>query len=226
MTERTDTWTTPGGRAVRMTFRDDTSDWNTISSILTHDEYGLPRTPGTFVDVGAHVGAWAVGVAVDNPGSTVLAIEPLPENADLIRRNAAQNDVAVAVLESAAERDGPSVARIRYGATEGEFARQHEFIGGAVWQEDPTARVIDVMAVPLSAVIREYGWVDVLKIDCEGCEWAFLDSPYLRWVRRIVGEYHPRGEGPFPARLRALLEPTHDVDVGEDDFGLFWATLR
>src|SRR5205809_368265 len=47
-------------------------------------------------DVGAHIGSIAVWCAVR--GGYAVAVEPVPENAEMIRRNALLNDVSSRVL--------------------------------------------------------------------------------------------------------------------------------
>ena len=216
-------WVTPGGHQVTMEYRDDTSDWNTISSILTHDEYTMPRgLSGVIIDVGSHIGAFAIGAALDNPDAAVIAIEALPENVALIRRNSALNAAGVVVMERAAGTDG----RIRYGSRVSDFEAQHYFIGGGVWQDNPDATTIDVPTLSLSRVAEQFGPITFLKIDCEGCEWSFLDDPAVAEVDEIAGEYHPRG-GMGPARIRELLEPTHVVTLDDaEPFGPFRAVRR
>jgi hypothetical protein len=96
----TRSWQTPGGNVATMTYRADTSDWNTVSACLRNpygggDEYHLPSgLAGWGLDVGAHIGSVAVGLLLDNPDMTVVAIEAVPDNVELIRRNLVQNDVA------------------------------------------------------------------------------------------------------------------------------------
>lgn len=215
-------WVTPAGHQVTMEYRDDTSDWNTIASILTHDEYAMPRgLTGVILDVGSHIGAFAVGAALDNPESNVIAIEALPENVELIVRNAALNNANVTVHHRAAGTDG----RIRYGSVVSDFEAQHYYIGGGVWQDDPSATVIEVPTTTLADFTDGTLPIAFLKIDCEGCEWSFLDHPFVRVIGEIAGEYHPRG-GMGPARIRELLEPTHLVILDDAlDFGAFRAVL-
>ena len=222
MTLKSGAWVTPAGHQVTMEYRDDTTDWNTIAAILTSDEYGLPHDQvGVFLDVGAHIGAWSIGAAIDNPGSTVVAIEALPENAELVQRNSDLNHAGVIVLNNAAGTNG----RVLYGTSDTEFERQHRFIGGADWH-GATSAAIELPTLSLSAIVKKYGPVRLLKIDCEGCEWSFLDDPAISDVAEVVGEYHPR-EGNLPARLRELLEPTHVVTLDDaEPFGAFRAVRR
>lgn len=223
MTQRSGGWVTPAGHSVVMYYRDDTSDWNTVASILTSDEYAMPRgLSGVILDVGSHIGAFAIGAAKDNPEATVIAVEALPENAELIQANSRINDARVTVYNASAGGDG----RVRYGSTISDFERQHYFIGGGIWQDDPAAKIIAVDVLTLSDIVEKHGPIAFMKIDCEGCEWAFLSDPAIAQVHMIVGEHHPR-HGMGPARLRELLEPTHTVTLDDAlDFGPFRAVLR
>lgn len=221
-----DTWRTPHGREAVLQYRADTSDWNTVNSIMgSNDEYHLARgMTGTLLDVGAHIGAWTVAAALDNPDAHVIAIEALPENVDLVRRNVALNGVAdrVTVIEGAASCGTEPVA-IAYGSRVSDFEAQHYWIGGGIWHVDAVDRqVIEQPPVQLA----DFGPVRSLKIDCEGCEWQFLDSPAVADVDEMVGEYHPR-HGYGPARLREMLEPTHVLTLDDArDFGPFRAVRR
>jgi FkbM family methyltransferase len=51
-----------------------------------------------------------------------------------------------------------------------------------------------VTSIPLSEVIADLGWVDILKMDCEGCEHKALNEAKkageLKHVGRIVLEAH------------------------------------
>jgi hypothetical protein len=50
----------------------------------------------------------------------------------------------------------------------------------------------------------------VCKVDTEGGEWAFLDTPDVGLVDLFVGEWHPV-RGKRQGDLVALLAATHDV---------------
>jgi len=43
----------------------------------------------------------------------------------------------------------------------------------------------------LDRVLEEYGPFDVMKMDCEGCEYdAISESKYINQIRQILIEYH------------------------------------
>lgn len=212
-----DTWRTPGRAVVQLAHRPETSDWNTLSSILTHDEYGIPKgQTGVFLDVGAHIGGWAIGVALDNPQATVIAVEALPENVSLLRHNAKRAEVEITVYDRAAN-DG-SDALMGYGDTSTDFGRQHEFIGG---MDRNGVRTTEVRGISLALIVAVHGPIRLMKIDCEGCEYPFLASPAIGQVQEIVGEVHAGWD-----RLVAILAATHDVTGDGKDFGAFRAVRR
>lgn len=239
---------TPGGRQVTYVCRDGTNDAGVAISLNSwdgtlRDEYRMKdrRLSGWAIDVGAHIGALAVSMALDNPDLKVLAIEGVPENAALAIENAARNGVAdrVDVINAFAAAPGTAKGVCHYGyrVVEGVdpgYISAHRFIGGT-WGEqggdgEPEFHT-DLAAVSLDGLLTKYGIDEValLKLDCEGCEWAFLDTPATAKVQTIVGEYHGRVTAKSPVkRLRELL-PDHDVTAWDEthiDMGLFEAVRR
>lgn len=209
------TWHTPGGHPVTFRYREGTNDWNTITSIMApEDEYGLPRDlSGVAVDVGAYIGGVAVALALDNPRLRVIAIEPVPPNADLTRHNAAANGASVEVFEGAVGDGG--LASVWWGYRGSEALEHHAFVGnstlaydhgGDMPHEETTYRSLTLASV----VWQAGGWIDWLKIDTEGAEWAFLASPAVEKVGTIVGEWHPV-RGHEQGHMAELLLPTHRV---------------
>lgn len=209
----TDNWTTPKGHLVRMTHRRETSDWNTVASVmLPHDEYelkGLVLT-GHAADVGAHIGAVTVALLVDNPELRVTAIEPVPDNVVLLRENLAQNGLEdrCEVIEAAV--GGGKSTTIRYGYTGSENATHHAYIGnsGIVYPEAPEMPHQEAQVAVVS--LKDLGPLDFLKIDCEGGEWGFLKGVALKGVARIHGEAHPV-LGHRAPDMATQLQGTHDV---------------
>jgi FkbM family methyltransferase len=88
----------------------------------------------------------------------------------------------------------------------------------------------NVIVVTLDEFIQEQGIeeIDLLKLDCEGCEHSVLgcaDVETLRRIRFIVGEYH--GFGRFHRMMQQRLFRTHKVNlIGDADLGCFFAERR
>lgn len=183
---------TPRGKPVAVFVREGTSDVNTAYSCLDGDEYGLKERhlTGLALDVGAFLGTVALALAVDNPGLRVVCVEPVPDNAALIRRNLDANGVAdrVFVVEGLAGHSGTGT--IRYGFKGNENELHHAYIGSAtvaVPEREHTAKTVP--SYSLRDIVGEEP-VCLMKCDCEGGEWDFLDTD-LSGVQTIVGERHP-----------------------------------
>lgn len=211
---------TPHGRAYTMAVRPATSDWNTVNACAgTNDEYRIPEgVTGWALDIGAHIGAWAIPFALDNPGVRVVCVEALPENVVMLEQNIEQNGLTGRVMAvHAAAGATLDDATVYYSGD-----AHHRYIGNA---DHPAGRAegVTIHGTTLSYLMQwpGDGGYDYCKIDCEGCEYAFLESPDIARVAVIVGEVH-RGWD----RLVGILGPTHDVTGDGQDFGHFVAIRR
>lgn len=191
---------TPNGRPVRFTIRRDTNDQNTVFSLANADEYGLRglSLEGWALDLGGHVGGVGICLALDNPGlHSIVVVEPVPDNAELIRRNADLNGVGdrVEVIEAAA---GPAGAKteIRFGfRDEADGYEHHAWIGNTslIHAGSPPAPhdALEVSCLDLLELAATYGEPPaIVKVDCEGGEWGALPQLVELGSPRIVGEWH------------------------------------
>lgn len=208
------TFRTPNGGSASMSYREDTSDWNTLNACMTEDEYGFKgrRITGTAVDIGAHLGGVSVGWAQDNPDARIIAVEAVPQNAELLRSNVDRNvSGRVTVIENAA--GGSEPVEMRFGYRGSESAEHHAWIGNSSLAYDSEVIEHDTFVyehpVTLSALVAEYGPISLLKIDCEGGEYAFLADAAVNDVALVVGEWHPV-RGKTIGDVIALL-PNHTV---------------
>lgn len=210
--ERTQTWVTPAGHAAIFTYREDTNDWNTISSCLTDDEYRLPRgLSGLALDIGAYIGPVTVALALDNPGLRVIAVEPVPDNVRLLRRNRAVNGLGdrVKVIEGAVG-SGKTIS-VQFNFRGSPIAEHHAFVGNSslfATEYTATYDTIEAPAWTLEELAQEpIAWC---KIDTEGAEYDILASPAVVLCQIIAGEWHNTG-GHTRGDILALLSPTHEV---------------
>lgn len=218
--EATAEFRTPRGNTVTMRYRLGTSDWNILTSCLTEDQYGLGKVPpltGYALDVGAHIGAVTAGLLVDNPDLIVFALEPLSDNLRLLWENAPE-----ALVSEGAGSNHVTVP-IHHGYVGSEKAEHNAFVGNlrrGEWDDE----VIEVQGFALD----EFTPLVLLKIDCEGGEYDFLDNPAVAEVELIVGEWHNLGGTKTRADLLALLDATHEVTFTgpEEGPGGFTAVRR
>ena len=224
---------TPKGRPATFHVRATTNDAALVAGIIGEDEYDLAfeKFTGWAIDIGAHIGIVAVALALDNPDLRVVAIEAIPENADMVLRNVAANGLAERVfVESAgASEPGVQTVSITYDYTSAGtadvkidtgYVSQCRYIGN-IWSQYPDAErgatTESVPALSLDAIIERYAMdrVALVKIDCEGCEYAFLDTKAVATVDRIIGEFHQN-----PQRIQKMLRRTHTVTIRVDRGGV------
>src|SRR5437762_6973756 len=111
--EKTDQWVSPRGNPLTITYRLETNDFNTVSSCLTHDEYGLRglQIDGLALDIGAYIGPVTLALLADNPDLRVIALEPVPDHVKLLQRNIEQNGISDRATVIAGAAGGPKQKR-------------------------------------------------------------------------------------------------------------------
>ena len=230
--------TTPNGVSVVFEARDGTNDHNVVFSICAADEYGLRGTTtleGWALDLGAHVGGVSICLALDNPNlRDVVAVEPVPENAELIRRHAARNGVRdrLSVLELAVGAPGDRVT-MRYGFRHGTEIDHHAWIGNSsnVYQDPPVEDhdELEVGCLDLLALREAHGSApSFVKVDCEGGEWPALEQLVALGSPVVIGEWHPvLGHQSADELVAAFVAAGYSVQLDGPDGGpgLFRATL-
>ena len=173
----------------------------------------------SFLDVGANIGYFSClfGKLAGSRG-TVVAIEPEPQNSELLRQNIAQNSLANVIVHSCAigAQDGTAPMGIYTAANRG----RHSLVDTASYRT-----TIDVPVRRLDDVVRGANvssWA-LLKIDVEGYEPFVLQgaAETLSRTESLVLEYAPddwRKAGTEPAALfEQLAEHFVHIHLFEGD---------
>jgi FkbM family methyltransferase len=162
-----------------------------------------PIRPGdTVVDIGAHIGVFAVWAARQARNGRVIAYEPSRGNFTLLVENAGLNRAENLVPVNRAVFDPPGQYAFYQPGGHGSM--------GSVMQE-ASARKEMVDAVTLDDIFTNHGIdrIDFLKLDAEGAEYPVLfnASPdALKRIRQLVLEYHVFEGSPWkPEELIAHL---------------------
>ena len=171
----------------------------------------------TVLDVGANVGMFAHWAARRWPGATVVALEPVPENADAFRAWQQLSKIDARLIEACAMTHAGNM--VLAGGTG----------SGSVFSQDAEpATGIEVPGIDVYPLLTDS---DLVKIDIEGSEWPILADPRLATLGRttLVMEYHRVGAPSLPAgdAARRLLEAA-GFTVGHDKpnhwgHGVLWA---
>jgi len=163
--------------------------------VFINDDYGLnflSKSPQTIIDIGANAGFFTMWAGGNFPEALIHCYEPSAKLQPILSCNAAQVGATV-YSEGVSSRNGL-----------GSFREFGDSVIGRCVPSD----FGDVPVVSLKNVIERIGgWVDLLKIDCEGAEWDILEDPEaLHSVGAIRMEYHFLNENHTFERLCRLLE--------------------
>jgi FkbM family methyltransferase len=175
------------------------------------------------LDVGANTGVYSLLARKNNPTATIVALEPVPANADVLQANIDANAAGV-VLERAAmsDQDGEAVMymlkdQLNYmtSVNDDRYALHPEIVGNST-------------VVPISVPITTWATVkarhgldgpDLIKIDVEGHEIAVMRS-----LRDHVEKHRPAilieviGDE-NAALLNEMLRPLDYVFISVDEVG-------
>ena len=152
----------------KVTYRCNRSDLLSLREVWVDEVYRLPTDarPRSFVDLGANIGLASVWFARTYRCELIVAVEPLPDNARLLRRNLQQNGIAATVLECAV---GPPAGQAGFAPSEGPNS-------GRLAPDGGLAVEVCSMDGVLAALGAHDGGADVVKIDIEGAEGDLLLS--------------------------------------------------
>jgi len=180
---------TPDGLTI--TIRKNHADAMTIAEIFLGDNYTrgltLPSNP-VIIDIGGFVGDFSLYAAKRLNARRVIVCEPSPRNWALLLMNISNNGYQDRIEPvNKAVTDGGSVMMNIDAPDESQCMVSAYYHSG----QPLTA----VPGISLSELLREHAVesVDLLKIDCEGGEFAILESTpsdVFRRIRNIVFEYH------------------------------------
>lgn len=197
-------FTAPNGVQRKLWFRDETNDESTLIATFEEDEYKLLERykGGAIIDLGAHIGGVTMLASTLSSAPKIIAVEPLPENCELLSESADSNDINIILYEKAITPVPSSDILMYYGKDVHEFVGQENLTASKEYADERDC--VTVGTVTLKEIfddnkIEECGF---LKIDIEGAEediFKTLPRELLKRIRVIAGEYHNKDrEGFFP----------------------------
>lgn len=148
------------------------------SEVVVEDEYQIPplTKEDVVIDIGAHCGFFAIACHRKGAGE-IYSYEPHPENFAFLAHNVA------AIPSIQITRAGVWKERTRMSLYQPPGAKHSG--GHSVKAGD------DCLMIPLDDELRKHERVRLMKVDCEGAEYAILlNSHELHRVEQICGEWH------------------------------------
>ena len=190
--------------------RSGTSDRCVFNDLWLERAYALPGlqydTYRSIIDIGAHIGLYALFAADASPRAQIYAFEPEPENFALLQKNIDNNhlsDRVHAFAKGIGAKEGTLQLNVMPGRGECNSS----------YRQMEESFSLQVPVTTLETVFREQNieHCDLLKVNCEGEEYnIFLSMPDSLFDRigAIILNYHLFSPDPakHPRILRQRLE--------------------
>ncbi len=161
-------------------------DLSILNEILRNDLYSQWPVYGTVIDIGAHIGVFAVQASASS--DTVICYEPHPRNFRFLQKNIALNGLNNVKALRQAVSDSRGIKRL--------WISEKKSYGHTFYPSNGRGFVsaIDVESVTLADVFSSNGLdrIDFLKMHCEGAELDILShtpQDVLDRVGAIVVKY-------------------------------------
>lgn len=136
--------------------------------------FSMPSAGDLVFDIGANIGVVSISLSrAVGPEGSVVAFEPDPANADVLRRNIAASGLRnITVVEAAiADTDGQASFIAEGSIGSGlDSARSQSLLAGHA------AAKVTVPTISLHAAFRSYGVPSWIKMDIEGAEVVALNA--------------------------------------------------
>lgn len=174
---------------IPLTLRVGTSDVDVFEEIFVNWEYGwiFNSPPQVIVDVGGYIGLSAAFFAQTYPAAKIIAIEPDPQNFELLMQNTARFP-NVSAVRAAVWKESGTITLADPGL--GSWGLQVSDASNALPVSEP------IRAVTLDEIRQEFNIdrIDLLKVDVEGSEKEIFHTAdsWLPFVDVICIELHDR----------------------------------
>ena len=146
------------------------------------------------IDVGAHLGAFSLLLTSRFQEINVFAFEPEPNNFSLLENNIKMNKLKKKIIPSRlalAENDGGKLTL--------SFHPDNRGMHSAFIKNKENSASFEAKTISLEKIFKQHhiSHCNILKMDCEGCEYqVLLSAPggLLKRVRYLALEYHQNGK--------------------------------
>lgn len=210
---------------IKIKLRTNTTDIQAFTNVWLFNEYKdlTIEQNDTIIDIGAHVGLFTLFVSQHCKKGRILCFEPIKENYDALSDNIQLNKLENVKTFQSAVADKSGITKIFLSD---DFSA-HSLHGNGVGR--------DVTSISLKEIfdVNKIENCDLLKLDCEGSEYAILNALpelYYNRTKKIIMEYHMAYKKPelLQELLVKLEEMNYEVTIHEKDkdSGILLASKR
>jgi len=164
-------------------------DISALKEVLVDEEYHFLQNSlknihkPIILDIGAHIGTFALWCLKQNPNAKILSVEADPKTYKILEKNScSQNKINWTCINRAAWVDGSLLAFYD--------------VGDAMSHRVSKEGSVKVKGITLKEIIKKINniEIDILKIDIEGAEEKFICSnpEHLSKIKNLIIELHPQ----------------------------------
>jgi len=198
-----------------------------IKEVFGENDYrlGVVKKKQTIIDIGANIGTFTVLSAISNTKATVICFEPSKPTFKLLQKNIQVNNLADRVFHN----------QMAVGGEKGILKLFNSGPSGlrSLFRVRSEQNYEMVSVTTLKDIFHKYkiNRCDYLKIDCEGAEYAILEScpeQILKSIKHISLEFHEMLPSQKHHHLIDILENvgfkiTHSYNKIENNIGYIYA---
>lgn len=174
------------GTKVRL--RVNSTDLMAFTNVWLVKEYQKPgfeiKKDDTIIDIGAHIGLFALYASQFCKSGKIYCFEPIKENFDILISNVELNGITNILPVNAAVSTDNKMVTIYLN--EDQSGHSMHVVG---------SKKVEVKSVSLQNIfdLNSIEQCDLLKVDCEGEEYSIMDAlppSYYHKIKKICLEYH------------------------------------
>ncbi len=206
--------------------RTQSTDLQAFANVWILKEYDIEEFKiienDVIIDVGGHIGLFALDASLKSRNGKIISIEPHPQNFLLLKENIIKNNLLNTVLVNKAITNSNKNIEL--------FLDSYDDSAHSIYGTGKNS--IQIKATTLEEIMKEnqISKCNMLKIDCEGAEFEIMESlldDELLKIDKLCLEYHLKGNSLFSLdRLRNRLEKMNynvHIKPTNDFLGMFYA---
>lgn len=196
-------------------------DISVINEMYLFDGYQLTELhlplKSRVIDIGAHIGSFAVRIASLFPTAKIYAFEPFPENFQFLTENIKLNRYQKRIIPF----------QLGVGGRIGEgnlHISNHNSGAHSLYGNSSISTKIRITSLKSIFDKQKIKICHLLKLDCEGAEYEILYNlprKYLKCINKIILEYHTNGK--IDELKKYLENQGFSIRMGEEFFPVFFA---